>query len=149
RTTLKHYGIIRRGDVLNVEMQVQLYVAPQPTLIGQLMFPQGLRLSASVSAFGLGGSADLDVDPNAGISLDGSINPIDEGVIFSLTGSGGRGIPTLSLATYDAPGAKIRGPHLVISGSVTMLGFTRDIDLKASKDGFSLTVSAKLFNVFE
>ena len=149
RTTLKHYGIRRTGDALSVEMQVQLYVAPQATLIGQLMFPQGLRLSADVSAFGLGGSVDLDVDPNAGISLDGSMTPIDEGVIFSLTGSGGRAGPTVSLATYDAPGAKIRGPHMVVSGAVTMLGFTRDIDLRASSDGFSLTVSASLFNAFE
>jgi len=149
RTTLRHYGIRRNGDVLNVEMQVQLYLAPQATLIGQLMFPQGLRLSASVAAFGLGGSVNLDVDPNAGILLDGSITPIDEGPIFSLTGSAGQSGPTVSMATYDAPGVKIRGPHLVISGAVTMLGFTRDIDLKVSSDGFSLTVSAAVFNVFE
>jgi hypothetical protein len=148
RMTLKHYGIARNQDVLTVSMQVQLYVAPQPTLIGQLMFPQGVRLSATASAFGLGGSVDLDVDPSAGISLGGSIQPIDAGPIFSLTGHAGDNGPQVSMATYDAPASRIRGPHFVVSGAVTMLGFTRDIDLRASRDGFSLTVSAVLFNVF-
>jgi hypothetical protein len=146
--TLKHYTIARHGDLLTVSMRVQLYIAPQPTLIGQLMFPQGLRLSAHVSAFGLAGSVNLDVDPNRGVVADGSIQPIDAGQLFSLTGHAGESGPQLSLSTYDAPGARIRGPHLVVSGAVTMLGFTRDIDVRASRDGFSLTVSATLFNVF-
>lgn len=147
RTTLRHYGIERRGAVLAVSRDVQLYVAPEPTLIGQLLFPAGTRLTAGLTAFGFGGHVDVDVNANIGISAAATLLPINAGEIFSLTGSGGTSGPMFSLATYDAPGAPVRGPHCVVSGSVTMLGFTRDIDLRLSRDGFSLTVSADLFNV--
>ncbi|MCW2941302.1 MAG: Surface exclusion protein Sea1 [Actinomycetia bacterium] len=148
RTTLRHYGIEQQGDVLAVSRNVQLYLAPEPTLIGQLSFPAGTRLTAGLTAFGFGGHVDVDVDPNAGISASAALLPIDAGVIFTLTGSGGTGEPRFSLATYDAPGAPVRGPHCLVSGAVTMLGFTQDIDLRLSRDGFSLTVSATIFNVF-
>lgn len=149
RTTLRHYGIERRGDVLAVSRNVQLYLAPEPTLIGQLVFPAGTRLTAGLTAFGFGGQVDVDVDPNVGISVAAELLPVDAGVIFKLTGSGGTGGPRFSLATYDAPGAPVRGPHCVVSGAVTMLGFTRDIDLRLSRDGFFLTVSATIFDVFD
>ncbi len=148
RTTLRHYGIERQGDVLAVSRDVQFYLAPEPTLIGRLPFPAGTRLTAELTAFGFRGQVDVDVDPNAGISAAASLSPVDAGAIFTLTGGGGTGAPTFSLATYDAPGAPVRGPHCVVSGAVTMLGFTRDVDLRLSRDGFSLAVSATIFDVF-
>ncbi|WP_322779087.1 hypothetical protein [Frankia sp. Cas4] len=149
RTALRHYGIARQGDVLAVSLDVQIYIAPEPTMIGQLVFPQGFRLAANLAAFGFGGSVDVDVDPNAGIALDATIKPISVDPIFALTGSGGEGGPRLSLATYDAPTAAVRGPHCLVSGAVTMLGFTRDVDLRISRDGFTLSLSASLFGTFD
>jgi hypothetical protein len=145
RATLRHYGIERQGQALAVSRSVQLYVAPEPTLIGKLTFPAGTRLTADLTVFGCTGSIDVDVDPNAGIAASASLTPIDSGEVFSLTGAGGVGGPHFSLATYDAPGQSVRGPHCLVSGAVTMLGFTRQVDLAIDRNGFRLTVSASLF----
>jgi hypothetical protein len=149
RTTLKHYTITLVGDHLQVALAVQLYLAPEATMIGQLAYPQGIRLNAALDCFGLNGTASVDVSTNQGIAVDGTINSITIGEIFALTGHGGRGDPLISLATYDAPTSRYRGIHCIFSGAVTMLGFTRDIDLLVTKDGFAFSVSARLFNVFQ
>lgn len=149
RTTLKHYTITLVGDHLQVALAVQLHLAPEATMIGQLAYPQGIRLSAALDCFGLTGTASVDVSANQGIAVDGTISSISVGGIFALIGHGGQGDPLISLATYDAPISRYRGMHCIFSGAVTMLGFTRDIDLLVTKDGFAFSVSARLFNAFQ
>lgn len=148
-TTLRHYTIAQSKDQLQVTLQVQLAIVPQMTRLGKFTYPQGIRLAGNAKILTLDASVMVEVNTKNGLDLEGSLKPIDLGEIFQLTGANGRSEPQISLATYDAPISRYRGPHCVVSGAVTILGCTRDLDLSITRDGISITMGAKVFNVFQ
>ena len=149
RKAVKHYTIAMQGNQLQVSLQVQLAIVPQATTIGQLSFQQGISFAAQAEFLQLNATVSADVHIQGGIAVNGTMNPLDLGEVFRLTGPGGQGIPVISLATYDVATSAFRGPHCIVSGGVTMLGFTRDLDLRVTSEGITLTTDAKIFNVFQ
>lgn len=148
-TTLRHYTIARQKDLLQVTLQVQLALVPQNTKIGKLNYPQGIRLAANARILNLDASVVVEVNTKNGIDLEGSIKPIDLGDVFRISGANGRSEPQISLATYDAPISRYRGPHCVISGAVTILGTSRELDLSITGDAISLLAMLKIFDLFQ
>jgi hypothetical protein len=149
RSTLKHYTITRQQDQLHVSLAVQMAIVPDATLIGQLTYPQGIRLTADLEFLGLNASTHVEIDQQNGIVMDATMSSLDLGELFRLTGHSGQGDPLISLATYDAPSSLYRGPHCVVSGALTILECTRDLDVKITRNGVTFSMAGSIFNVFQ
>lgn len=53
------------------------------------------------------------------------------------------------MATYDAPTSRYRGIHCIVSGAVTLLECSADLDLQATREEIAFSLKEKIFNAFE
>ncbi len=125
-STMQHYTLQTEGDHIAVDLEAQIYVAPQKTSIGTLHFPQGFHVEAKIEFLILHARIKVNIALNKGIAIDVQIDPITllSSNFFSVTGAHGQGGPTLSLSTYDQPeesNPKLRPPHFLLSGESRIL----------------------------
>ncbi len=150
-STQRHYLLTRSGAAVAVQLEAQIYCAPQTTQLANLPpYPQGFFVNGQVSFFGLTLTATIDIQPNNGLSVDAAMSPIQllGGQFLSITGSGGNGGPALSLSTYtnraQTDPAKVP-PHFFLSGSASLLGVSASsIQVNVSATGLSFTFSTSL-----
>lgn len=124
--TCTHYTMTLQRDLVQVDMQPQLYIAPSDTWLGDMHFPQGLHVIGEIDYLILQAQIKIEVDISRGVAADATLKPITliNGDFFALTGTGGEG-PKLSLSTYDQPAnpdPKLRGPHLIVASTLRFLG---------------------------
>jgi hypothetical protein len=123
---------------------VDLYVVPQNTTIGTIVYDQGLRVGGTLHVAGFTATSKVEIDQDTGIHAEGSLGPVVITDLFSLTGAGGDAGPHLELDL------KTTGlPKLMISGQATLLGVTASADVELDDDGFQFHCLGKVFGVFE
>ncbi len=131
--------------VLDVGFEdVNIYVVPQPTNIGELFFEQGISLKGTMYLWGLRAFASIKIDQGTGILIDGDVDPINVAGVFKLTGAGGK--PKASLHLDLRTGAT---PTIDISGAVELLGLKSETILQVSDTEFYFLTVGKAFNLFE
>ncbi|MEH7564166.1 hypothetical protein, partial [Priestia megaterium] len=149
-TTMEHYSIFLRSDFIDVQIQPQLYCAPQETFIGSFKFPQGFHLDARINHLFFETQVRIVAEPNQGIAGKAEVDPIiiSSPDFFSITGEDGRGA-RLSFSTFpqiNEVEEGLRDPHLLLIGNIKLLGL--DI-LKAhiliNPDGISFKSVAEPF----
>jgi hypothetical protein len=139
-TTMTHYSLRRQSDHVQVDLEAQVYCAPQDTFIGAIRFRQGFHVEAHIQCLLIDAQIKAVINPSIGIAADADVAKIVlwKPEFFSITDAGGSGGPHLSLATFSQPTESDplrRSPHLVVSGKLHLLG----IDLL----GVSVVASAK------
>jgi len=150
---MKHYSLKKTSRTqITVELEAQLYLAPQDTYIGQLRFSQGFRVEGVLELLGAKASIQVEVITNQGITADVEISPI---VIYSpaflsITGESLDKGPLLSLATFNQPTnprVEFRQPHLFIFGKMQLLGLQAEIFVRLTVQGFSFHFELNLENI--
>lgn len=143
-----HYQLLRQGDKINVSLEPQLYIVPDPggTTIGSTTFPQGFHAFADMELWFIHDRIQFEILPPKGIGVDFEISPITIGSswLFRLTGAGGNGGPHLVLCTFtDAnnPNVNFRSPQFKLSAEANILGLTFDTDVDIDNHGFHLAIS--------
>ncbi|MEG4252794.1 hypothetical protein [Microcoleus sp. Pol10D4] len=135
------------NTVLNIGFEnVNIYIVPQPTSIGELTFDQGFYLGGTLNLWGLRATASLSIDYLEGTELKAEVEPIDMGGVFKLKGSGGKPNPSLYFKLSPNP---MVSPTIDISGVVELLGLVSETQVQFSDNGFYFFSSGKIFNLFE
>ena len=134
--------VVDLADAIGME-DVDIYVAPMPTRIGELEFDQGLSVRGALFLLGFSGRADMKVDPAAGIDAAGSMTPIELGDVLAVRGANADPNPSMELVLKRG-----ETPRVAVSGSVTMLGMTRSVLIMMSATAFKFSMSGDLFGVF-
>jgi hypothetical protein len=133
--------------VLNIGFEdVNIYIVPTSTKIGELTFDQGFYLRGTLNLWGLRATASLSIDYLEGTELKAEVDPIDIGGILKLKGSGGKPKPSLYFKLSPNPTVS---PKVDISGVVELLGLVSETQLQLSDSGFYFFSSGKIFNLFE
>ena len=131
--------------VLNVGFEdVNIYVVPQPTNIGELYFEQGISLSGTMFLWGLRIYSSIKIDQATGILIKGAVDPIDIAGVIKLRGVGGKPGPSLYLDLRT--GAT---PTIDISGAVELFGFVSETILQISDTEFYFMSVGKIYKLFE
>ena len=123
---------------------VNIYIVPQPTTIGDLKFDQGFTIQGRMRFWGLYASAYINLDYTNGLLIKGDVDKISIAGLFELTGSQGREKASLLLDLRR--GAK---PTVDIQGAVVLLGLQSETVLKISDQGFYFLTVGKIFDLFE
>src|SRR5205085_5618673 len=66
-STMLHYSLTLQGDTIAVALQPQFYVAPQPTFIGAIQFPQAIHVVAEIDYLVLQAQLTVLINPSQGI----------------------------------------------------------------------------------
>ena len=146
---MKHYGLVKKGNSINVSLEAQLYCAPQDTRIGKFEYNAGFFINGAIEFFSFKASATIEINQNKGFAVDASMTPIIIGNkdLFSITGYKGKGGPQVSIATFRQPQEKkpeFVPPHFFISGEVNLLGLERALYVNANEKGFTFDFQGDL-----
>jgi len=118
---------------------VNIYIVPQQTQIGEMVFEQGITLQGTMMVMGLRAYGYMNIDYLEGILIEAEVDPIDLGVL-KIQGAGEK--PTASLYLEIRPR---QVPVIDIAGAVELLGLRGETQLRLSESGFFFAVSGKLF----
>lgn len=148
-TTMLHYELERTNDGIRVTLEPQLYVVPQTTAIGSLVFQQGTFLNAGFDILSFHGEGKVLVMPSRGIQAEGSMDRVVIGheSLFVLEAMDGKGGPLLSIATAGRPGhedPRLRHPHALIDGRMNLLGLEQAVYVEIGATGFSFAVEGEM-----
>jgi hypothetical protein len=126
-STMNHYELTLQQSGVNVAMPPQIYCAPQTTFIGSLKYLQGVHIIADIDAYLVKADIQVEIQAGTGIAATVTADPIQiySANVFTVTGAGGQGGPTLSLATFQQPNEpdpKLQPPHFLLSGGMQILG---------------------------
>lgn len=134
-----------RNTILDIGFEdVNIYIVPQPTMIGEVKFDQGFTIKGRMRFWGLYATADINLDYTNGLLAKGDVDRISIAGLFELTGAQGREKASLFLDLRR--GAK---PTVDIQGAVSLLGLHSETVLRISDQGFYFLTVGKLFNLFE
>jgi hypothetical protein len=122
---------------------VEIYVVPRDTKIGEREFKQGTRLNARMFFWGLEADAHVEVDYQKGLVVDGQVDPIELGDVFTLKGAGAEPKPRLHLEVTTG-----KVPTVDVEGQVSLLGLTSETTLSLSDTSFLFETTGKLFDLF-
>lgn len=143
---MRHYTLSQDGTGgITGSLDTQLYVAPQTTRIGSLSYSQGFFVNGAVSLFGLSLTATIQIVASKGISVNTRMSPVTvvSPNFFSLSGVDDRG-PRFSMSTYPQPARpdeNLRQPHLLINGSLKLLGFAQNVYISVGTGGLAFNLS--------
>lgn len=148
---MQHYQLTKQDDgSLTVMLNPQFYCAPQDVNLGALAYKKGFFLTGRLKLFAFDASVKVLVSPSQGVAIDGTLGRIVIGTeaLFALEDdlNPSQG-PVLSVATFTQPGLAdpgLRGPHFLISGSLTMLGIKRGLYVRASDQGLLFDINGPL-----
>ena len=131
--------------VLNVGFEdVNIYVVPQPTNIGELYFEQGISLSGTMFLWGLRVHSSIKIDQTSGILIEGDVDPITIAGVVKIKGAAGKPGPSLYMDLRT--GAT---PTIDISGAVEIFGLKSETVLQISDTEFYFMTIGKIYNLFE
>jgi hypothetical protein len=122
---------------------VEIYVVPRDTKIGELEYKQGTRLNARMFFWGLAADAHVEIDYVKGLVVDGQVDPIELGDVFTLKGAGDEPKPKLHLEITTG-----KLPTIDVEGAVSLLGLTSETKLSLSDTSFLFETSGKIFDLF-
>ena len=101
QTNMRHYTLKLKDSQVAVELDPQVYCAPQATSIGTLRFPQGFRLIGQINYIIIREQIEIEISAGQGILVDVQISPVVllNGNFLSLKAASGSGGPRLSLCS--------------------------------------------------
>src|SRR5581483_11939147 len=149
-STMKHYSLALQGNTIAVNLQPQLYLAPQPTAISSLQYPSGFNVIAHIDYLLIQAEINIQISPRQGIAAEVDLAPIIvyNPTFLALTGANGQGGPRLSLATYAQPqlaDPQLRDPHLLLSGKILLLGADlAGVSVRINEQGLNFQVHAQV-----
>ncbi|MEZ4448978.1 MAG: hypothetical protein R3B09_05800 [Nannocystaceae bacterium] len=144
---MRHYDLVRDGDVVRVVEEPQFYVAPAGAQIGALTFNPGFFLAGALRVGGLTWMTRVDVDPNRGIAAESALDGplvVYKPEFFELTSADGTGGARFSMATYprpEHPDTDCRNPHFLLDGQLNLIGLTAQAKVYVSTSGFRFQVA--------
>lgn len=146
---MRHYQLSKSGDTFTVEINAQMYCAPQATAIGEMHFDPGFYLNGKLNFFGLYVTATIEVNPGKGIAVDAQMSEIILGDknLFSISAAQGSGGPIVSISTFSQPSQPVpefRDPHFYVNGQVTILGLSRSVFVNINNSGASFDLKGDL-----
>ena len=138
---LRHYQLVKQGDLIAVSIQTQFYCAPQATTLGKLQYDPGFYLTGDLHVFGFNGAATVRIEGDKGIAVDARMDRLVIGneTLFSVTAALGDGGPIISAATFDQPeqaDPNFRPPHFYINGNLEILGISSSTYISLTPNGF-------------
>ncbi|MDN3694337.1 hypothetical protein QWZ06_19640 [Chryseobacterium tructae] len=152
---ITHYQLKLNGNKIDVNLEAQLYLAPQNTAIGSITFPQGFKAIGNVSIFVLQLQSNTEIFPDKGIKINEEVNSINWNVagidLFKITSASGSGNPVLSMSTFTDNTQKnddLKNPHFLIDGKVSFLDINGiSIYVNIRKEGINFEIKDKYFLV--
>lgn len=138
-SNMYHYELVANGTSIDVSLEAQLYVVPEPVNVASLTFQQGFHVFAAIDFLLLQETISVEVMPTKGIGCHVEISQIVIGSdkLFKLSGAGGTGGPKLLLCTFtDAknPDPAFRVPAFRVSGEAYILGINPEVDIDINAD---------------
>ena len=117
---------------LNVGMEdVDMYIAPQDTAIGDLVFEAGFRLNGTIVLWGWRGSTKMEIDYSKGVELEAKLDPLSVGNVLTMSGANSNKDPALMHLEASTAAALVH-----ISGAVSLLGIRQSLEIRGSETGF-------------
>ncbi len=150
QTNMRHYTLKLKDSQVAVELDPQVYCAPQATSIGTLRFPQGFRLIGQINYIIIREQIEIEISAGQGILVDVQISPVVllNGNFLSLKAASGSGGPRLSLCSYYRPSEsrkELQSPHFMVTGALKILGAdVLTVDALISTSGARLTVQSRI-----
>lgn len=150
KNNMRHYEIEKTDKGLRVALESQVYLAPQRTQLGALVFEQGFFLSCTLGIYGLEATARVEIKEGKGIAAQVYLNKsvvILNDKFFKLSDASGRKGPRLSFSTFNQPEMKeeeFRLPHFYLSGKLRLLGLVNTCYIKATTKGLELFIQTSL-----
>ncbi|MGJ4788449.1 hypothetical protein [Leptospira koniambonensis] len=148
-TTMMHYQLYKTGNTIAVSLEAQLYVAPENTTIGTLIFPAGFFINGTLKFFSFEVSAKILINRNQGIAVDAQMDRIVivSDSLFCIQAAEGSGGPKLSVSSFTQnaqPEPKFRPPHFYINGELKFLGLKDSVFVEATKSGLTFKIQGNL-----
>lgn len=155
QSAITHYQLKKNGNLINVTIEAQLYLAPETTMIGNIQFPQGFKVCGTAQFFFLTLTSDTEIIPSKGIKINEELKKIEWKIggvdLFKVSGAGGAGNAQLSLCSYTdekQTDPKLKSPHFLISGDFVFLDIVNcSTFIDISKEGFKFEIQKKHFLV--
>ena len=134
------------NKVVDVKLEdVKVNIVPSATSIGGVHFrDEGITVSGKLTAWGWSASAFINVDTRDGITVRGDMDPINLYEVFKITGAQANQAPILR--TQVAPGSV---PQVYISGMVSLLGLTAELEITADSSGLNFSFEANLGSILQ
>ncbi len=135
------------ADVLNQSSlsNVNIYIAPTDTTIGEEDYKAGFKFSGTLDIMGLSTSVNVDLDPGKGVDFNADMDgPLAIGGVLVLSGDEGKAGPNIAICTYPD------NPKFAFSGLAIVSGlFSVAADVSISNGACSFLVDADVFNYFK
>jgi hypothetical protein len=123
---------------------VEIYVVPATTRIGELKYEQGFRAKGSVDILGWDAMTDMEIDPSKGITAVGRMDSLNLLDVFTLQGSGDKIDPEFQLAL------RLDEQKAIIAGAVSFLGLNKyAVFADISSGGAVFSISQKIYGVIQ
>jgi predicted nucleic acid-binding Zn-ribbon protein len=123
---------------------VNIYIVPQTTTIGEFTFERGIELRGAFYLKDILVAGLLKIDYIEGIEIRGDMQGIPSTPVFSITGAQGADNPSVYLNV--SPRAL---PVIHVSATVSLLGIQQELAIQVSDNGFYFLVSGNVFDLFE
>ncbi|HEX7051931.1 MAG TPA: hypothetical protein VF188_17115 [Longimicrobiales bacterium] len=148
-TTMLHYELEKVEDGIRVTLEPQLYVVPQTTAIGGLVFQQGTFLNAALDILAFHAEAKILVKPSRGILADGTVDRVVIGneALFVIESMDGKRGPRLSIATAGRPedeDPRLHRPHALIDGRMNLLGLEQSAYFEVSTTSIAFAIDGEI-----
>jgi hypothetical protein len=137
---MRHYKLQRVGNDIRVEMQAQLYYAPQDLSLGTFELRQGQWLIGTLDLFVVKARVQIEMSTSE-MRAEAELDRVTIGgtQFFDLTDASGTKGPRFSLLTKDREDAS---KHITITGRLVVLGTNfLTTALHLTKDGVAFSVS--------
>jgi hypothetical protein len=123
---------------------VEIYLVPTTTQIGELKYEQGFRAKGSVDILGWDAMTDMEIDPAKGITAVGKMDSLNLLNVFTLQGSGDKKDPEFQLAL------RLDEQKALIAGAVSFLGLNKyAVYADISSVGAVFSIYQKIYSVIE
>ncbi len=134
-----------RETVLSSGMEdVAVYVVPQATTIGELLFDPGFKFQGKMSIADFDAEFAFILDYSSGFAIKATIDPIIIKDVFEITGIANSAGPLLDVDLRIG-----NDPHIMIEGKVDLLGIGGMVYVTLMDSGFHFQVEGNIFNLFE
>lgn len=145
------YQLKAKGNVIQVSLEAQLYIAPFQATIATLVFPQGFHLDGTLDVYGFDISARINFLPSIagglpGFSVEATMQPIRLfGGAIEVVQARNRTKqgPFFSLSTYSETtiNGKRMGPHIGAGGYLRFFGLEKlEFELQVGSDGWKIEI---------
>lgn len=134
------YGVVPKAawdSFLNIGMEnVEVYIVPQATEIGDLVFEAGFRMNGTVMLLGWRGSSKMEISYDSGILMEAKLDPLSVGKVLTISGAKSNKDPSLMYVEASPTSSVVD-----VSCAVSLLGVRQSLTIKGSENGFNFKIT--------